>query len=443
MLALQDLPGLFLTSSKTPFATATSIAGQIDSPLMRSGGKELLSLALMDARNHTLHLFAQYQNALEAVSYVVPRGETVNPPLWELGHIGWFQEWWIARNIQRALGPFCEPAHTRLASIEPNADRWWDSTHVPQSTRWQLDLPDVDNIRAYLLETLETTLDLLEKADDSDAALYFYRLCLFHEDMHAEALLYMAQTLGLKLDAPMQQAFTPRPMALREPLLIPACIWEMGVDTGNGFSFDNERPQHSVPVPEFEIDAQPVSWSQYVEFVDDGGYDHEELWSPEGWQWLQALSKTEGRRGPRYVEQIGAVSGAVMQTRFGIARRMHDSQPALHMSWYEADAWCRWAGRRLPFEVEWEVAAHTAAKRGFLWGNVWEWTGTTFRGYSNETDGFKPDPYLDYSQPWFGTHKVLRGASFATRARMKSPMYRNFYLPERDDVFCGFRSCAL
>ncbi len=405
---------------------------------MRSGGKELLSLALMDARNHTLHLFSQYQNALEAVNYVVPQLATVNPPLWELGHIGWFQEWWIARNMQRALGTRCEPAHTRLASIEPNADRWWDSTHVPHDTRWALDLPSANNIRAYLLDTLESTLELLDKAGEGDDALYFYRLCLFHEDMHAEALVYMAQTLGLVLDKDMQQAFAPAPMTLREPLLVPACNWTMGSGS-DGFSFDNERPQHSVPVPEFEIDAQPVTWAQYVEFVDDDGYDREELWNPEGWRWLQAMASGEGRRGPRYVDQIGVASGAVMQTRFGTARRMHGSQPAMHMSWYEADAWCRWAGRRLPFEVEWEVAAHTAARRGFLWGNVWEWTGSTFRGF----DGFKPDPYQEYSQPWFGSHKVLRGASFATRARMKAPKYRNFYLPERDDMFCGFRSCAL
>jgi EgtB-related family protein len=111
----------------------------------------------------------------------------------------------------------------------------------------------------------------------------------------------------------------------------------------------------------------------------------------------------------------------------------------MHMTWWEADAWCRWAGRRLPAEVEWEVAAHTAARRGFGWGNVWEWMGTTFRPYP----GFAPDPYQSYSQPWFATHKVLRGGSFATRARMKIPKYRNFYLPERDDIFCGFRSCAL
>jgi ergothioneine biosynthesis protein EgtB len=410
---------------------------------MRSAGKELLALALMDARNHTLHLFAQYQTALESVNYVVPPLITVNPPLWELGHIGWFQEWWIARNMQRARGTRCEPAHTRLASLEPNADRWWDSTHVPHSTRWQLDLPNANNIRAYLLETLEGTLDLLEKTDDSNDALYFYRLCLFHEDMHAEALVYTAQTLGLALGKPLQQAFTPAPMKPREPLLIPACTWHMGSTGGDGFSFDNERPQHSVQVPEFEIDAHPVTWSQYVEFVDDGGYDRQELWGSDGWQWLQALPESdghyEGRRAPRYVDQIGVASGAVMQTRFGAAHRMHGSQPAMHMTWYEADAWCRWAGRRLPFEVEWEVAAHTAARRGFLWGNVWEWTGTTFRGF----EGFQPDPYQEYSQPWFGTHKVLRGASIATRARMKSPKFRNFYRPERDDIFCGFRSCAL
>ena len=409
---------------------------------MRSGGKELLSLALMDARNHTLHLFAQYQKSLEGVNYVVPPLAAVNPPLWELGHIGWFQEWWIGRNIQRALGGRCEPAHARLASIEPQADRWWDSSHVAHDTRWTLDLPNANNIRAYLLDTLESTLELLEKTDDSDDALYFYRLALFHEDMHAEAFVYMAQTLGLKFEAPMQQTFTPAPMNLREPMLIPACNWQLG-SSDEGFSFDNERPRNSVPVPEFQIDAQPVTWSQYVEFVDDDGYDREELWSAEGWQWLQALSASEGhyegRRAPRYVEQIGVASGAVMQTRFGTARRMLGSQPAIHMTWYEADAWCRWAGRRLPFEVEWEVAAHTAVKRGFLWGNVWEWTGTTFRGFN----GFQPDPYLDYSQPWFGNHKVLRGASFATRARMKSPKYRNFYLPDRDDMFCGFRSCSL
>ena len=427
----------------------------IDSPLMRSAGKEELSLALMDARNHTLHLFAQYQEALEAKHFVVPQLGTVNPPLWELGHVGWFQEWWISRNLQRALGTRCAPDHARLASIEPNADVWWDSSRVAHNTRWALALPDVAHIRAYLLDTLESTLDLLHKTgshhekddknDKNDDGLYFYRLCLFHEDMHGEALAYTAQTLGLPLGKALQTVFTPQPMTVREPLLIPAITWRMGSAPDAGFAFDNERPQHAVQVPEFEIDAQPVTWAQFVEFVDDGGYDRAELWQADGWQWLQKISAEDGRRGPRYVDQIGVASGAVMQTRFGKAMRMQGVQPAMHMSWYEADAWCRWAGRRLPFEVEWEVAAHTASRRGFRWGDVWEWTGSTFNPYP-DNDGnrsFKPDPYTDYSAPWFGTHKVLRGGSFATRARMKSPSYRNFYQPDRDDIFCGFRSCAL
>ncbi|MDQ3059827.1 MAG: SUMF1/EgtB/PvdO family nonheme iron enzyme [Pseudomonadota bacterium] len=408
---------------------------------MRQAGKDVLSLALMDARNHTLQLFGQYQDCLEAVNFAVPRLATVNPPLWELGHVGWFQEWWTGRNLQRALGARCEPAHARLPSMEPRADCWWDSGQVPHDSRWTLDLPDVAQCRAYLLDTLESTLELLQRVgDESDDALYFYRLCLFHEDMHGEAFAYMAQTLSVPLGQFLQAALTPEPMALREPLLVPATTWSMGsaAGPGSGFAFDNEKAQHAISVPEFEIDAQPVTWAQYVEFVGDGGYDRAELWHPDGWQWLQALAAGEGRRGPRYVEQIGGGSGAVVQTRFGQAMRMQASQPAMHMSWWEADAWCRWAGRRLPAEVEWEVAAHTAARRGFRWGDVWEWTGTTFRPYP----GFAPDPYAAYSQPWFGTHKVLRGGSLATRSRMKHPKLRNFYRPERDDIFCGFRSCA-
>jgi len=408
---------------------------------MRKAQPELLSLALMDARNHTLQLFGQYQNALENVNFAVPLTATLNPPLWELGHVAWFQERWIGRNLQRALGMRCDPAQARLASLEPNADRWWDSDQVPHDSRWTLDLPDTGRCRAYLLETLESTLELLEKAGNDDDALYFYRLCLFHEDMHGEAFTYMAQTLGLPLDKPLQTAFTPASMALREPLLIPATTWQMGnaSGAGSGFVFDNEKQAHAISVPEFEIDAQAVTWAQYAEFVGDGGYDRQECWHPDGWQWLRALAAGEGRRGPRYVEQIGIGSGAVIQTRFGQPMRMQASQPALHMTWWEADAWCRWAGRRLPAEVEWEVAAATAARRGFRWGDVWEWMGTTFGPYP----GFAPDPYQTYSQPWFGTHKVLRGASFATRARLKHPKLRNFYRPERDDVFCGFRSCSL
>ncbi|HJW12392.1 MAG TPA: selenoneine synthase SenA, partial [Albitalea sp.] len=328
-------------------------------------------------------------------------------------------------------GAACAVDAPRLASIEPDADRWYDSSHVPHDTRWQLATPDLLATKQYLADTMDLTLDLLDAAGDSDDALYFFRLALFHEDMHGEALAYMAQTLNLSLaNAPglLPEIATQPP---RAPLLFPATRSTIG-STPGGFVFDNEKWAHEVRIPEFEIDAQPVTWSQYSEFVEDGGYDEQAWWAADGWEWLQR----EGRRVPRHVAQMRQ---GVLQQRYGRLVHVALAQPVMHVSWYEADAWCRWAGRRLPTEVEWEAAALAGHSRGFRWGEVWEWTATTFRPYP----GFSADPYRDYSQPWFGTHKVLRGASFATRARMRHPKYRNFYLPTRDDIFSGFRSCAV
>ena len=397
---------------------------------MRTAGKDLLSLALIDARNHTLRWIAACEAGLGGAALTVPLRAEINPPLWELGHIGWFQEYWIGRNVQRDRGERCDPAHPKLASILPDADRWYDSSNVPHDSRWQLDLPDLEATRQYLVDTLETTLDLLAGTPDGDDdALYFHRLALFHEDMHGEALAMLAQTLGFA-DAGLTQRTAGT--ARREPLLLPATRWSLGRGRGGGFSFDNEKLAHEIAVPEFEIDAQAVDWAQYCEFVEDGGYDEPRHWSAEGRAWLER----EGRRTPRHVDQMRQ---GVLQHRFGRLVRVPMNQPATHVSWYEAEAWCRWAGRRLPTEVEWEAAAHQGATRGFRWGDVWEWTATTFRPYPD----FVAGPYRDYSQPWFGTHKVLRGASFVTSPRLRHPKFRNFYRPERDDVFCGFRSCAI
>lgn len=395
----------------------------MDTPQVRRAGRDLLSLALIDSRNCTLQRFAAHEAALDA-----PRAVGLNPALWELGHVGWFQEYWIGRNVERHLGPRADRSRPRLPSIEPQADQWYDSSHVPHETRWDLPLPDVEATKRYLVETLESTLDLLTRATQSDDGLYFFRLALFHEDMHAEAFAYMAQTRGL----PVAGLEWPQPRPTRDPIGLPATRWRLGMEPEDGgFVFDNEKWAHEVQVREFEIDAQPVTWAQYAEFVEDGGYDEERWWSAEGWRWLQA----SGRRAPRHVEQIR--HGVLMQ-RGGALVHVPVGTPAMHVNWHEANAWCRWAGRRLPTEAEWEVAAHKAASRGFRWGEVWEWTASRFEPYV----GFEPDPYADYSQPWFGTHRVLRGASFATRRRLHHPKYRNFYLPERDDIFCGFRSCA-
>ncbi|MCM5679544.1 SUMF1/EgtB/PvdO family nonheme iron enzyme [Schlegelella sp. S2-27] len=390
---------------------------------MRRSGRDLLSLALIDSRNCTLHRFSMYQQSLQ-----VPLMAELNPPLWELGHVGWFQEYWIGRNVERHLGPAADRTRPRLGSIEPSADRLYDSSNVSHDERWHLELPEPDSTLAYLVETLESTLDMLAHAPETDDGLYFFRLALFHEDMHAEAFAYMAQTLGL----PMPELPWPIPVAQRPAVGVPATRWQLGSRPGNGFVFDNEKWAHEQRVPEFEIDAQPVTWAQYIEFIEDGGYDEALWWSAEGWAWLQA----SGRRAPRHVEQVR--HGLLVQRGDALVRAALNT-PVMHVNWHEAQAWCRWAGRRLPSEAEWEVAAGIAGSRGFRWGEVWEWTASRFEPYA----GFQADPYADYSQPWFGTHRVLRGGSFATRPRMKHVKYRNFYRPERDDVFSGFRSCAL
>lgn len=414
-----------------PPATPEALPASIDQPDMRSAGRELLSLALMDARNHTLHLLARFEDA------PVPEHAETELPAWLGGHIAWLAEYWIGRNPQRHLGRACPADAIRLASIEPQADAWFSPALAPKDSRWRMALPALQTVRAYLLETLESTLELLDKAPQDDEGLYFFRAALFHEDLRGEQLVTMAQTLGVPLGLTLPSGAAPR-----EPLLVPAGRWALGVGP-DGFAFDIERPAHAVDVPEFEIDAQPVTWSQYVEFVDDGGYDRAELWQPEGWAWLEAQAQAEGRRGPRYVDQIGVASGAVMQTHFGKPARMAGSQPAMHVTWWEADAWARWAGRRLPTEVEWEMAAHVAGRRGFRWGDVKEWMAGSLRPWP----GFQPDAWTqggDFdATPLFGQARVQRGSSFAARARMKHPKLRTFALPARDDAFVGFRTCAL
>ncbi|MEP7138318.1 MAG: SUMF1/EgtB/PvdO family nonheme iron enzyme [Caldimonas sp.] len=409
----------------------------LDGSRLRRAGKELLSLALIEARNLTL----RWASALEAAgdgqallltADLAPTlAAELDPPLWTLGHIGWVQEYWIARNVQRSRGEHADPAHPRLASILPGADGWYDPASNGRVRRRELAttqaLPDPQATRDYLVESLETTLELLAGISlEDDDALYFFRLALFHEEMHAEAFAVLAQTLGIGT------GLVPRiaTQAARPPLLLPATRWLLG-SSGPGFRFDNEAEPHLVEVPEFEIDAQAVTWAQYGEFVEDGGYDDSGHWSEAGGVWLARL----GRRTPRHVEQM---RHGVLQRRFGQLARVASAQPAVHVSWFEADAWCRWAGRRLPTEVEWEAAAHQGVSRGFHWGDVHEWTATTFRPYP----GFMPGPWRDFSTAAFGTHKVLRGASMVTRAGLRSARLRSFALPARDDGFFGFRSCA-
>jgi ergothioneine biosynthesis protein EgtB len=391
-------------------APATDISAP--ARLAREGDARWLAAALAEARRDTLARFDDWQRALPALQ--VPRRDTLNPPLWELGHVGWFQEWWIARNHQRHLGWRADPDTLRLPPLREGADALYDSAHVAHAARWSLALPEPAASCQDLASQLERTLGLLHHAEGSDDSLYFFRLALLHEDMHHEAALYMAHALGVPMataDARWQPRALPGPPP---PLALPAGTWSLGREAdAPGFAFDNECGHALVPLPGTTIDAQVLRWQDYLPFVEDGGYESPTWWTPEGWAWRQA----HGER-PAFEAQ-------------------DPREAACHLSLHEALAWCRWAGRRLPTEAEWECAALTLGD-AFRWGDAWEWTATAFRPWP----GFAPHPYRAYSAPWFDGRPVLRGASFMTQPRMRHPRYRNFFTGDRTDVATGFRTCA-
>ncbi|HSW19186.1 MAG TPA: selenoneine synthase SenA [Ramlibacter sp.] len=398
-----------MNETYTGYSAAQGVPLWAPAQALRTAGPATVRAGLLAVRERTLAVAAAYADAL-GPAMAVPQDDGLNPPLWELGHLAWFQEWWIARNDERELGVRCEPTRARPPASLPGADAWYDSGAVAHADRWRLPLPDYPRTLAWLATTLESTLALLDAlpADASDDTLYFFRLVCLHEAMHGEAFCYMAKALRFAIAAPADMP-TPR-TAPCGPLQIPAQRWQLG-SAGPGFVFDNEAPAHVVKLDAFEIDSQAVSWSRFADFADDGGYTNASWWSPEGWAW---------RKAARPAEPAFARSEA----------------PAVHLSFHEAQAWCRWAGRRLPTEAQWECAAMTAP--GFAWGRVWEWTASSFVPYA----GFEPHPYRDYSQPWFGTRPVLRGACEATSPLLAHPRYRNYFPAHRTDIFAGFRSCA-
>jgi len=423
--------------------------------------------ALQDARRHTLALIAD----LNDEQLMGPRLQIVNPLLWEIGHVAWFQEYWVLRHL-----------HGR-APIQPNGDALYDSARVAHDTRWDLALPSRALTLAYMQEVLNRLSDLYRLEPELDArAEYFLSLALFHEDMHDEAFGYTRQTLGYPKPEfggtsvpPVNHAQDAR--ATLGDAQIPGGRLLLGSLPDRPFIFDNEMEAHEVQIEPFAISRTAVRNAEFAAFVDDRGYERGEFWSRDGWAWRQRLNSTH----PVYWERDGK---QWLRREFDRRAPLEDYLPVLHVNWFEADAYCRWAKRRLPTEAEWEMAASSAPsanagerKRRFPWGekpaapdranvdwragccidvralpesdsafgcrqmigNTWEWTASDFNPYP----GFAPGPYLEYSAPWFGDHKVLRGGCWTTRSRLIHNAYRNFYQPDRRDVWAGFRTCAL
>jgi len=418
-----------------------------------------------DARRRTVGLVAD----LSRDQLFGPKLATVNPLLWEIGHVGWFQERWVLRH---ALG---------RKPLRENGDVLYDSSTVPHDTRWDLPLPSRAETIDYLGRVRELVLSVIANPEESRAADYFLRLSIAHEDMHDEAFVITRQTLGYPRPEPLGTAGAPaKGGPLEGDASVPGGPFMLGAFAGaEQFIHDNEKWAHPIEVPSFEMARAAVTQSQFADFVSAGGYRRRDWWSDEGWRWREST----GAEHPVYWRRA---ERGWQRREFDRWMALEPHRPVIHVNWYEAEAFCRFAGRRLPTEAEWEVAAAgtpgirgalSRGKRRFPWGdeapsakranldgewqgcadvgalpdgdsafghrqmigNVWEWTATAFDPYP----GFSADPYKDYSEPWFGTHKVLRGGCWVTRGRLIRNTWRNFYTPERRDILAGFRTCAL
>jgi iron(II)-dependent oxidoreductase len=384
-----------------------------------------LAGALAATRARTLSVYAH----LGAAEREFPRLAEVNPPRWELGHIGWFQEFWCRRHAAD------DPAGVRTPSRIAGADALWNSARVPHDARWDLPLPDWDGVLAYVAAVLDDTQEALAAANARDD-LYSAELALLHEDMHAEALLMTLQILALPAPPALEAAGAQvaGPAVAMGDLECAGGAFDQGsspTDAGRRFVWDNERWSHPVTLAPFAIARRCVTQGEFAAFVDAGGYRRTEFWDDDGLAWLAACS----RQTPAHWRRSTDRGGGWQQRRFDRWLPLQPDAPMQHVNAHEAAAWCHWARRRLPTEAEWEFAALHALPAG----GVWEWTASPFLPYP----GFAPQPYAEYSAPWFGDHRVLRGASWATSPRLAHPRFRNFYVPSRHDPFCGFRSCAL
>jgi gamma-glutamyl hercynylcysteine S-oxide synthase len=350
----------------------------------------------------------------------------MSPLVWDLGHIAAFEDLWLARRVGG------------LELLRPELADVYDAAETPRADRGELPYLRRDEAVAYMEAVRERSLAVLDRGED-DGLLF--DMVIQHEQQHNETMLQTLQLAEPGVYAPRRRERTDATQAAGGTVLVDAGAFTIGTE-GAGFTYDNERPAHEIDLPAFRIDAAPVGCGAYAEFAADGGYERRELWSPAGWE----LRERESWRRPLYWDDEGRVRS------FERSERPPAAQPVLNVSYYEAEAFARWRGARLPSEAEWEKAARRLGgapgnldqldfgpgTSGAFVGDCWEWTASDFAGYP----GFRPYPYAEYSEVFYDAgYKVLRGASWATRPRVARASFRNWDHPRRRQIFAGFR-CA-
>lgn len=430
--------------------------GALDGEVLR----ERAVTALLTARERTTLL----TDSVDDHELTAQHSPLMSPLVWDLAHIGNQEELWLLRGVGGR------------EAMRPEIDGLYDAFEHPRAARPSLPLLPPAEARSYAAEVRGRALDVLGSAPLGGRPLlrsaFAFGMIAQHEQQHDETMLITHQLRSgpAALNAP-EPPRAADAATLPAEVLVPGGPFTMGTST-EPWALDNERPAHRREVPAFFLDTAPVTCGAYRGFIEDGGYTERRWWAPEGW----AMVREHELSAPLFWHRD---AGQWLRRRFGVTEPVPADEPVLHVSWYEADAYARWAGRRLPTEAEWEKAARhdPAAGRsrrypwgdedpatdhanlgqrhlrpapagaypagrspsgaGQLIGDVWEWTSSDFLPYP----GFAPFPYREYSEVFFGPgHKVLRGGSFAVDAVACRGTFRNWDLPVRRQIFSGFRT---